>query len=542
MGKYFVIAVVAALLFIVKGCYLNDFDDIEEVKIESFSPSFGFPVVNSTVNLKDLLESADPGSVIVVRNDSIIFKVNENLTFELDLNTFNVPDREFGFPIPVSESSFDLYSEDYATIGSDSEIKYIDLSGGELWIEFERSEIDDVGAELLLTSLRTPEEPDGLVAVADWSENPFVSRHVYDLSGAVLDMFVFDGTDIIYNSISYGIGVSSAPGVSGEIAVRFGFSSVAFERMTGLIYHDIELPAQEINLGSLSSVIEGEIFLKNPALQFDIGTSFGTPSSVLIDEIRFENYDNEIKYLENTGTDLEDALLLGEINYLPFATDDAPYASKLFRLDAGNSNMEQVLPFSPNKISFSGNFNLGDTDQAFFSPHDFYVNDTSSFNIDMDFELPLSGSIENLRFSQVLSDLSWPELDSIDLIDDYKVTLLLKTVNGLPMTFALQASFLDENDNVLELLFDNDGDVENIIESPDIDGNGNPIAGTEREKLTVFELPRDKYDAIASSAKTEFVLRVDTGTENRRVVNILASQSITIQMSVALDITVNPGP
>ncbi|TVR71974.1 MAG: hypothetical protein EA408_07845 [Marinilabiliales bacterium] len=540
MGKYFVLAVVTSLLFIVNGCYLNDFEDIEEVRVESFSPSFGFPVVNSSVSLKDLLESADPGSVIVVRNDSIILQVSENFQFELDLNTFNVPDREFGLLIPISESSSETYLDDYATIGSDSEIKRIDLSGGELWIEFERSGIDDVGAELMFTSLRTTEQPGGLVAVSDWSDDPYVSRHVYDLSGSVLDMFVIDGTDTVYNSISYGVSVSSAPGVSGDVAVRFGFSSVEFERMTGLIYHDIELPAQEINLGALSSVIEGEIFLKNPALQFDIGTSFGTPSSVLIDEIRFENYDNEIRYLENTGTDLEDALLLGESNYLPFGTEELPYASRLFRLDAENSNIEQVLPFSPNKISFSGNFNIGDTDQTYVDPHEFYVSDTSSFNIDMDVEIPLSGSIENLRFSEVISGLTWPEFDSIDLVDDYKVALLLKTVNGLPLTFALQASFLDEHDNVLASLFDTDEDVENIIESPDIDGNGNPVAGTEREKLTVVELSRDKYDAIASSDKTEFVLRVDTGTESQREVNILASQTVTIQISVALDITVNP--
>jgi hypothetical protein len=538
--KLFVLTATATLLFTLNRCYINDYENIDEVKVESFSPNFGFPVVNSSVSLSDLLETADDNTFVEVRNDSIIIRFSQNMNFELDLNNFSVPDKDFTFTLPITEDSFEFYQEDYATIGSDSEIKRIDFRGGEFFIEFERSTADEVEAELVITSLKTDGQPDGLAAVADWSDNPFVSRHEYELSGSSLDLYVVEGADTIYNSIEYGFGVTSPAGSSGDVTVRFGFSGIGFERITGKIFHEIDLPAQEIDLGALSSVVDGEIYLENPSLGFAIGTSFGTPSSITINEIKFVNFDNEIRFLENTGEFVEDDLLIGEKNFLPFGTDQNPYVRKLFNLDGNNSNLDQILPFSPNKISFSGNFALGDTDQEILNPHDFYVADTSSFDMDMDVEIPLSGRIEGLRFRQVISGLSWPELDSVDMIDDYSVTLLLKTVNGIPLTFGLQADFLDDNDNIVASLFDTEDEVENIIESPDIDQNGDPVEGFAREKFTVIELSREKYEAISSSTRTEFVLRVDSGTETRRNVNIKASQFINIQISVALEATIDP--
>lgn len=556
MKKFKPIVFVAIVASVLSGCYVDDYKKIDTIRIEPISPSYGFPLVNSTVSIADLLQAVDSSDFVEVRDDRIFLKFSQEMDFNVDLNSFEVPDKEFSGTLPVlpSTESYDYYYPDYATIENESQIKSIKLKGGNLTIGFQRDFIDDdVSIRLVLHSLTNTQNPDSIEITPDWSSNPYESETSIDLADAVLNLSFEDPDspgEMLYNTFSYAIELSSTGATTGEVITNISFSSIEFEKFTGLIRYELEMPTQELDLEAFSSVIDGEIYLKNPSLGLNLGTSFGVPSSIEISQIKFANSNNEM-LLENVGTPQENTFLLGagNKNFLPFATSENPWVNQSYILNADNSNIDQILPFAPNKVFLDGKFLLGDTDATHDDPHDFFVNDTSTFNLNLDIEVPLEGSIEGLTFSYDMYDISFPRIDDlfetqpesdinfdVELID-YSVEVLMKTTNEIPMNFGLQAVFSDRG-TIIDSLF-NDVMAENIILSPTIDSQGNPIEPSE--KRTSVKLTKEKYSEIAQANKLQLILHLDTGTEEQPEVLFKASQQLGVQISIKFDLEIGSG-
>lgn len=549
------ILLVVAMVALLTGCYINDYQDIDTVRIESFSPSYGLPVINSTISIDDLLGAMGSNDFVEVRNDSIFLKLSQEMEFEVDLNSFKVPDKSFSGTMPVlpTSESYEYYYPDYTTLENDSKIKRIELKGGELTVGFERDFLDDgASIRLVLHSLTNDQNPDSIEFAPNWDNDPYFSSTSIDLSGAVLDLSMEDPNspgDMLYNSFSYALEVYSNGVASGNLTTHISFSSIEFERFTGSINYEMEIPAQEIDLEAFSSVVDGKLYIQNPSLALGIGTSFGVPASAEISQIKFTNNVSEM-VLANEGESDENDFLLGEgeKNYLPYATENEPWVSKQYVLDGDNSNIEEILPFAPSNVSLEGVFRLGDTNEMPDDPYSFFVNDTSTFKLNLDIEVPLAGSIEGLTYSYDLYDMSFPSLDSLFATDpdsdinidasmeDYSVELMMKTINEIPMTFGLQVVFSDRG-TPLDSLF-SDAAVKNIIQSPSVDSQGNLGSATETE--VSIKLSKEKYSKIAGANKMQLKFYIDAGTEQTPVV-FKASQELTVQMAVRLDLKVGPG-
>jgi hypothetical protein len=374
---------------------------------------------------------------------------------------------------------------------------------------------------------------------ADWSSDPLLSRHTVDLSQKQLNLFRVEAPDTIYNILNYGVTLGETTG-AGNLTVRLGFTNMEYIKITGDIHYLEDFGTQEMELDLFSMISEGEIYLTDPTLRFIVSTSLGTPLALLFNEMRFEKDDQDPMYLENIGVE-GNPLLIGQPNYPVFATDQDPFVSTSYMLNSQNSNIDQILPLSPNKIYFSGGYNLGDIDpevQIDYT-HNFFVYDTSNVAIDLDMQVPFTGRIEDLKLSQEIEEISFPKIDEIEgfSIDNYNVTMFFKTENTIPLTFSMQAVFKDDLGEPLDTLFSN-VEAEDLIKSPNIDANGDPI-GTY-ELTTRISLPMDKYDKISDATKVELIFVVNSGDETQNEVNIKASQFLTVIISVAFNADVAP--
>lgn len=525
-----------ALSLVLSSCW--DVADYENVVIEPVEVSYSFPLINSQITLMDLLESTstDTTFFIEVRNDSIILRFTENLLFELDIV---LPDNLFNKTIPVIPLSSEVFYDGYTTIENESEIKSIDFRAGELWVEFEKDFAENVDVNLDISSLIVNENDDTYNVSADWNSDPFLSRHTFDLSQKHLNLFRLEGLDTLYNNLSYGVTLGETTG-AGNLTIRLGFTELEYSKITGDIHYLEDFTTQEIELDLFSMISDGEIHLTDPTLEFIVSTSIGTPLALLFNEIRFEKDGQDPMFLENVGTE-GNPLIIGQPNFIPFATDEDPFVTASYELNSQNSTIDQILPYSPNKIFFTGGYEIGDIDPEaqFDYTHDFFLYDTSTVAIDLNMEVPLTGRIQDLKLSHEVEEISFPKIDEIDgfNIDNYNVTMFFKTENAIPLTFSMQAVFKSDLGVSLDTLFSN-VEAEDIIKSPSIDANGDPI-GTY-ELLTRISMPMDKYDKISDATNAELIFIVNTGDETQNEVNIKASQFLTVIISVAFNADVAP--
>lgn len=545
MKKVKVILTTVVISFMFTGCYLDDYRNIEEVQIDSMDPVFGFPLINSSVTIEDLLAAADSTTFIEVRNDSVFLLFNQEMNFGLDLNKFNVPDKTFVESIDLHPTgvAFAGYAENYTTIENESEIKRVDIKSGTLTIVFERDFLDDdLEMAIIIKSLSTPSERDSVVRYSGWAPNSCVNAVSIDLAGATLELEARDRiTGLpIYNTFSWAISLKTTSEIANRVTGKIIFSDIEFEKITGLINHEIPITTQTVGLGVFSSVIDGEILLSESNVFLNIGSSFGTPSSAEITSFLFKNRKNETLELENKGVLYGNMLRLGtgEKNYLPYTTASEPYVKQRLYLNSENSNIENVLSIAPLEASLDGNFKLGDFTEFFPSVHNFFVCDTSAFHIDLEVEVPLAGSIKDLKFQKNLENFSWPVIDTIPMLADfdYNVEILLKTTNQIPLTFGLQMVFI-ENGVAIDSLFSNPLN-QNIVQSPRVDNQGLPLASTE--KMTIVQMDRTKYDKISKASQMRLNLYLETGTESQRNVLFKASQNLDVQMAVRFRLKLKP--
>ncbi len=517
-----------------------DYDQFSDLEIESFSPEFGFPLINSKVSLEELLniQAETDLSVIEVVNDNLIVKYAQGVNFEPVLI---LPSKTIHHSLPVLPHSFDVFFEDYAILGSDSEMKKLYLKEGTISVLFTKDFNEDVSISVRLPKLIK----DGETAFfeANWENDSNSSEHLIDLAGSSMELFRVEGADTLYNSITYEIEISSDGGASGTLDVYIVIDSPRYEKMIGKIEFTGEIDEIDLQFDLLGSVTgDPYLFLENAFLELGIGTSFGIPFSLLLDTLIFENADDDIFFLANDD-DLPpegeswDHFLIGEKNYPGYAETDEMYAVTNLRLNNDNSNMDSLFAFLPNRLKMSGAYALGDfnPDDPVASPHDFFVLDTSSVYIGTRLEIPFSGVAMDMTLEYPIPLESWPDLEDDDMIQDFEIIMKTITQNNFPLTFSLQVDFLDDDGNILESLFDTEN-IQKIIDSPDVDANGDPVGFSELSFDVA--MTKDKFNRISSATEANMAFRVVSPGATDRTVNLRPSQFIGIQMSLFINPTI----
>lgn len=525
------IALLSCLAMLVINC--SDFDQFTDMQIDPFSPEFGFPILNSEVTLEELLNAQEGQSLsyIEVTGDSLVIKYFQEVTFDPVLV---LPGKAIHQNLPVLPYSFDVFYEDYFILGSASEMKQLHLKEGNITILFEKDFDEDVSVSLHFPGLIANDE--AILIEANWTEGSNTSEHYIDLEGSILDLYRFENTDTLYNTITYEIELSSEGTASGLVDVYILMEPPAYSKIIGKIdyYGEVEQIDLEFDLFD-SSFGDPYVYLENAFLEFGIGTSVGIPFSFLLDTLIFENYFGDTYFLANKEDPPPEGdnwvnFNIADKNYPDFADEEEPYVQTNFRLNNGNSNLDSLFAFLPNRLLFSGAYALGDFNPEYpvDSPHDFFVLDTSSVSLSTRLDMPLAGAIVDVTFEYPFEIDSWPDLDD-DLIEDFEISIITKTRNNLPITFSLQVDFLDDDGNIIDSLFDNEN-LQHIIESPDVDEYGDPIG--YRESFFVVGMTRDKFDKISASSQANMTYRIMSSGAIDKTVNLRPSHFIGMQLSV----------
>lgn len=521
----------SALFFI--GCDLNNFiDDLDKVTEPDWNPEFASPVVTGTFNLGDYINTISDSITVYQDNDGVVVFEFDGSEIESDRaeDMISIPEQTFlesisfdaiestGLPVNIQLTKSLSYDRDVDTEENDeldsmvfkSGILGIDINGnfpvsGQIDVDFNSIEINGSTFSKTYTWQYTP-----------GSSGPSISDQV-DLSGAFVD-FTKGGTAV--NNFNFDITLTinyEGQPISplNSVTVILTMNNPQFQAVYGkFAQRTFNTPAESVDLGLFEEVKALDFYLAEPEINMNFKSSFGLPVTVGINSL--VGYNNDGQSIAFTGSIVDDPVSVAS----PTIDQIGSYVETDVSINSNNSNIADVLAFLPNRIDyeFQGSVDAGLPNSKHF------VLDSSRVVGKYNIKLPLVGHVGEFSTDQVFD---FGGLDQ-DVLESVKV--ILKTINGLPLTVGIELEFLDDFDNTLLTLFTGT----NILNSGTLDGNGIVVSPTEN--VVEVSLNKEEIDKLKSSTKIKMLSTLFTGQMGTENVKIRMEDEVTVSLFIQAQI------
>ena len=538
-----------ALFGLVTSCY--DFSKFDNITIDPVDTDMAFPVINSSITFKELVERGDENTIVGIYPGTNQFYVSFRDTNEFGLasDQFTIPSQSFSesvewpFPsIPLVESGVDYdfeesFEESFTAING-VELKSIDLSAGSITISLNNSFSHPISGNLILVSLK---EADGTSVVAPFNI-PANGADNIDVAMANRTLDLYSTANDTYNTFAYSVSATiktnSTAGIYTGQGVSFNMNmgGLDFNELRGALNYSFDTDYLFSSLDIFSSAYIADMHLADPRLKLTLENGFGIPSSLSLFKFEFVNTNNGSKRdVQNDGILTDEDLKISLPNYLAPATENTQYGTSLYMLNGQNSNIVDIFDIAPNQLNFGATFTLGDNS----GDHNQFVRRDSKINFISYIEVPLEGWATTLVLQDTLENIEWPSIDDLGEVDEESLDVELRFIfnNGLPLDMNLQVLFVDDNENPITSLFDDPG-LTPFLESAPIGPNGESVGKTP--VLVPVHVKKAKYDLMASATQMIVQYQVNTGGEVQQNVKILSTNEIDLLLTVRMKGTIKP--
>ncbi len=538
-----------ALFGLVTSCY--DFSKFDNITIDPVDTDMAFPVINSSITFKELVERGDENTIVGIYPGTNQFYVSFRDTNEFGLasDQFTIPSQSFSesvewpFPsIPLVESDVDYdfeesFEESFTAING-VELKSIDLSAGSITISLNNSFSHPISGNLILVSLK---EADGTSVVVPFNI-PANGADNIDVAMANRTLDLYSTANDTYNTFAYSVSATittnSTAGIYTGQGVSFNMNigGLDFNELRGEFNYSFDTDYLFSSLDIFSSAYISNMHLADPRLELTLENGFGIPSSLSLFKFEFVNTNTPaLVNVANEGVLGEEDLKISLPNYLAPATENTQYGTSLYKLNGQNSNIEDIFDIAPNQLNFGATFTLGDNS----GDHNQFVRRDSKINFISYIEVPLEGWATTLVLQDTLENIEWPSIDDLGEVDEESLDVELRFIfnNGLPLDMNMQVLFVDDNENPITSLFDDPG-LTPFLESAPIGPNGESVGKTP--VLVPVHVKKAKYDLMASATQMIVQYQVNTGGEVQQNVKILSTNEIDLLLTVRMKGTIKP--
>jgi hypothetical protein len=511
----FSLAMISGLVFF--SCDYSYLDGLSTIEDYTYDPVVAVPLVSSAININDLIDLNDI-NLIEVDEENLITLVYRGEIFSIDASSiFTVPDQLHNISfenIPVPENGLDtIISHPFLLTFTNSEIiTYISFLSGQFSVSAE--------SDLMAQDGYTLDANFRIINSFDSNGNPIQgsvsldSPANIDLTGSTINM----GEAANFFLVEYTLSISgNGTPTNAPYTVNFNQSvnNIQYDLLKGYI-DQISFPigSTTVPVDIFTNANIGDVVFENPSIDFAITNSFGTPIDVIIDQFYAVGLDNEIINVTGTGIDTP-----WRINYPSEPEMDAVVTYKT--INNQNSNLFQITQQTPKEIFYDVN-GLTNPDGVVQALN--WVKHDSNMTIDIDFNLPLWGRIENYSMQDTLGI----GIDTIpEEIEWLEAKLILS--NGFPIDLDINLLLMDENNIVIDTLFK---DYDLLVAG----GNVNPSTGlvTDPTSSQIIEFVDEA--TIQNLLLTEKVIvdaRLKTqGSENETSVKILDSYELGVDLGI----------
>lgn len=261
--------------------------------------------------------------------------------------------------------------------------------------------------------------------------------------------------------------------------------------------------------------LEGDIFFQDPKIIMTLFNTFGVPARAQVAVLSVIDVAGNV--IPITGPAVE--------NGFDFDTPSqiGDTAVTTFVFDNSNSNIAEVLSARPVALDYEVNALVNpEADQSIIG----FVTDTSAYRAEVEVELPLYGNA---------NDFTVRDTFPIDLFERFEevtaVDFRLTTRNGLPLAIDLTGTFLDAEGNAVADL--TDGEL-SLLRAAPVDAAGDATGTTDLTQDILFT--EERLAAIRAADRLVIALEISSTDEGVPLVRVTDRQTLRLLLGAVVSV------
>lgn len=494
-----IIAILIICILLLSGC--KKLEDIRVVEDINYNAEFAIPLINTRVSLQDILDSEDDISILEIDENG-----NMTLNYEAEFE-YNSASELIGvipsFPLVLLDTNTVIPFEVFDNVQPNS----ISLKSGTISFNLQSGISENINITLRIPQLTK----DGL---------PFTTNFELFYQGslpvtATIDPLSVEGYTLDLSQNSIEVNYEAITG-SGDYVIVNLITGMAenwnYDLIKGIAsQYTFNISKDTIDINLFNGWLNGDISFEDPRIAFQVENSFGIPMSAkLINVVAITSSGNEIS-LTTTSNSFE-------LNY-PSISEIGESKTTVFYFDKNNSNIKEIIENKPTKILYEieGTVNPQNINEIGF------ITDQSNLTSLLKIELPIHGTASGFTIQTTVA----LDLQDIENIGDVEFKLI--TNNGLPIDVDFQMYFQDENENIIDSLFNQ---AQTVLSSATIDTNGNTNNTTE--VTTFINIPKERMLMIQQANTALLNVSFSTSNNGNTPVIINSSQYVEIRMGAKI--------
>ena len=498
MSKLSTILFLTTLCWLLGSCKLP-YDDVDlNVKL---TPEYAVPLVETTMNLKDLFEGFDGNAYLQVQSDGTYKMFYKSQVIETPpLNLFASMPEVQTIPIVQSDIALPFPSP------SDTRIDAIDFKKGFFKWRF--------NAQTTPLTVR--------ISLPQFTKNGQAFSKTFTLTNvAVRDSIDLNGwhCEPTMDNIVISYQANKASGEFVSLNNQGFYDITRFESKTIKGYFGqflLVLPKDSIGFDFFKNWRpNGKIRFSEPKITFDFDNTFGFPLQMRTSSAESNNQSGQKITLQSpltTGVNLS----------FPALNEIGLSKKTTLIVDNKNSNLSDIMVSNPTVFSHTliGITNLGNT-----TKNTGFLNDDSRLKTSLSVEIPLIGTAENFTaYDTLVLDLS--KFSEV-VAAEFKIT----TDNEMPIDMALQGYFVSSSGAIIDSL---------VLKEPLIlRGAPTTAAGTTIGTSLAYnfiKVDAAKFTRIRSAKKVIMKYTISSTNNGANPVRFNSSQKFGVKLGVRVGV------
>jgi hypothetical protein len=488
---------------------VNDLEDADVVTADG--AEFAIPLLKATTSIEDLLEGFEDYTFVEITPDGVIHLRYKGDVLSQQAEEFFLETREKLPPIIPLEDT--LYALPFSA-PKQLEVDYATFKAGTIGLALLSDYVGKV--DLTVTMLQAVKNGQPLKIHTQF-QSPIGTQPVFFYYPP--EVAETKGYDLIPQN--------------GELKIRYEALTENGERLklpfVALVNKNIDFSYIEGYLGNFKHKgkrdsigieffkdwIQGDVYFENPVIQIQIDNAFGVPTRSSIDIFDILTADGrriplQSDFITSTGIDF----------VYPANHETGQTKSMIFTFNANNSNIEEVLGSRPVALDYKVD--------AIMNPDSLvnergFITDSSYYRLQLEVDLPLHGRASGFGIQDTF------DVDFGSYGDVKEVEFKMVADNNMPLGIEGQIYFLDENNAILDSLFD--GRKEIIVAAP-VDAEGNVTSEIARTNFATFSSVR--FDKIRPSKKLALKAWFSTTNGGQQSVKAVSGQDVEIRMGMRI--------
>lgn len=478
--NYYKMAVLLSLIMTMQSC--SEYSDLSDVERAEEQIELAIPIVNTEFSISDFTGENGPENVSI-RLDAqdrvtLVYKgevVRQNVTAVFQpVPFFGIPLVDTSLTVPVPFASDQRV--DRAIFGeSNFNVSIVSQFEEDVDVQITIPQLSKNGS-IFQTSFSVPYggtspvmHNSGLISVEDWTLESAES-----IITIIYDARLADGTRVKFNSID------------------MTFDVVVFDYIEGYFGSEVfDIKGDFIAIGVLNNWVSGGLLFADPKVKIFVENAFGFPVRSIF---------NTMQVVTTTGEmlNMESEIIDNNVDFAyPKLDEQGEVKITEFSFNKDNSNIVDLFKEKVTRVTYDIDAGANpDMDESIVG----FVNEDSYFLVNVDVELPLEGTVNNLVLQDSI-DMDLEELDDVTSAE-------FKTViaNDFPADITLQSYFFDENNTLLDSLFEE----RRLFPAAQVDpATGRAMSG--EEEITFVNFEKERMDLLKRSKKVLVNVKINTG-------------------------------